>query len=61
MMAYVCRICGLPVWVAYQNGVLEISIENGDKLRDVEECPQCGNRLMALSDMEFIPPKEKKS
>ena len=60
MMAYTCKDCGLPVWVAYQNGVVEISIKNGDKLKDVEKCPQCGNQLMTLSDLEFIPPKEEK-
>jgi DNA-directed RNA polymerase subunit RPC12/RpoP len=53
-MAYVCKICHLPVWVAYQNGVIEISIENGDKLRDVEKCPHCGNQLLTLIDLEFI-------
>ena len=59
-MAYVCKNCGLPVWVAYQNGVVEISIENGDKLEDVEECPVCGNQLMTLSDLEFIQSNERK-
>ena len=56
---YTCKVCGLPVWVAYQHGVVEMSIENGDKLEDVDRCPQCGNWLMFLSDLEFIPPKEK--
>ena len=56
-MAYVCKICGLPVWIAYQNGVVEISVENGDKLKDVEKCPQCGSRLMTLTDLEFMPEK----
>jgi len=60
-MAYVCKNCGLPVWVAYLNGVLEISIEaEKDKIKDVEKCPQCENRLLTLSDLEFIPPKEAK-
>ena len=39
-MAYTCK-CGLPVWVAYQNGVVEISVEvENDKLKDVEKCPE---------------------
>ena len=58
-MDYVCKTCGLPVIVTYLNGVLEIAIEvENDKIKDVEKCPQCGNRLMTLTDLEFIPPKE---
>ena len=64
-MAYVCKICGLPVFVAYRkvdtNTILEVSIEvENDKIKDVEKCPQCGNQLMSLTDLEFIPPKEVK-
>lgn len=55
-----CKICGLPVVVTYLHSVLEIAIEmENDKIRDVEKCPQCGNRLLSLTDLEFIPPKEK--
>ena len=61
-MAYECKICGLPVIVTYLNGVLEVSIEvENDKIKDVDKCPQCGNQLMTLTDLEFIPPKEVKS
>ena len=58
-MAYECKTCGLPVIVTYLNSVLEVAIEmENDKIKDVEKCPTCGNQLMALSDLEFIPPKE---
>ena len=58
---YACKICGLPVFVGYWAGVLEISIEvENDKIKDVEKCPQCGNSLNSLHDLEFIPPKEER-
>lgn len=59
-MGYVCRVCGLPVWVIYMNGVVEFSIEvENDKLRNVKKCPRCGNRLLSHDDdLTFIPEKE---
>ena len=58
-MDYECKTCGLPVIVTYLNGVVEISIEvENEKIKDVEKCPQCDSRLLSLSDLEFIPPKE---
>lgn len=60
-MAYVCKQCGLAVFVGYWAGVPVISVEVGDdKIKDVEKCPVCDNRLMTLSDLEFKPPKEEK-
>ena len=59
-MAYVCKICHLPVWVGYWAGVIEINIEGNDnKLSNVEKCPQCGNQLLTLNDLEFIKQEEK--
>lgn len=60
-MAYVCKNCGLPVWVTYMNGVVEFNVEvENDKLREVDKCPRCGNRLLSRDDdLKFIPPKEK--
>ena len=54
---YECKVCGLPVWIAHwnidTNEVLQTSVESGDKLRDVDECPRCGNRLICYDDLFF--------
>ena len=60
-MAYICKHCGLAVFVGYWAGVPVISVEVADdKIKDVTKCPCCGHRLMTLSDLEFKPPKEVK-
>ena len=63
-MSYSCKKCGLPVYVSFRrfNGggsLIIISVENGnDQLIDVEQCPDCGNRLMVRSDLKWTDPEE---
>ena len=65
-MSYKCKKCGRCVtvtrWPVESGGgdeVLLMSIETASgKLRDVKQCPTCGNRLMVYDDLEFIPDKK---
>jgi len=59
-MAYVCKQCGLAVFVSYWAGVPVISVEVADdKIKDVEKCPHCENRLLTLNDLTFKPPEKE--
>ena len=56
-MPYSCKNCGLRVFKGYFKGVKVYSIETkDDNLRDVESCPDCGNRLMFDEVFMFTAP-----
>ena len=63
-MAYKCKECGRDVLVSYRrfegNGALMIvSVETMDgDIQDVEQCPDCGARLLIYDDLEWTPPDE---
>lgn len=64
-MPYKCKKCGRdvtvvrrPVWCGMVD-FLVISIETPEgKMRDVYQCPTCGNQLRNYDDLEFIQPTE---
>lgn len=63
-MAYKCKKCGRDVLVSYRrfegNGALMmVSVETIDgSIQDVEQCPDCGARLLVYDDLEWTPPED---
>jgi len=60
-MAYFCKKCHLPIFISLQNGVVEMAVESGDKLVNVDKCPICNKPLTTRKDLKYVPPKEVKT